>query len=219
MIASWACARVGFESAFNKQTASKRLLVLVLMQPGWTLLTDPACSREGTMVVQRIELVSARLRDFPTHEVWTAGRPDPESRHGVKCGASAGQNGWQQGTTDNRINTTICVKIPTPQGCGPSPSAMCGGGICVQSGRRDLNPRPLAPQASALAKLRYGPNHRYTLCNRFNTYWQRLFLKPVRFHLRQSNWERLLAHLKPPRIPVSLRSSTYRGGDAHLPTN
>src|SRR5437763_15561573 len=27
----------------------------------------------------------------------------------------------------------------------------------VRSGRRDLNPRPLAPQASALAKLRYGP--------------------------------------------------------------
>src|SRR6476620_2728262 len=29
---------------------------------------------------------------------------------------------------------------------------------CIESGRRDLNPRPLAPQASALAKLRYGPN-------------------------------------------------------------
>src|SRR5205807_8150743 len=26
-----------------------------------------------------------------------------------------------------------------------------------ESGRRDSNPRPLAPQASALAKLRYGP--------------------------------------------------------------
>ena len=29
----------------------------------------------------------------------------------------------------------------------------------AKSGRRDLNPRPLAPQASALAKLRYGPMH------------------------------------------------------------
>jgi hypothetical protein len=26
------------------------------------------------------------------------------------------------------------------------------------SGRRDLNPGPLAPQASALARLRHGPN-------------------------------------------------------------
>ena len=26
-----------------------------------------------------------------------------------------------------------------------------------QSGRRDLNPRPLDPQSSALAKLRYAP--------------------------------------------------------------
>jgi|GEM_PF-410420 len=33
------------------------------------------------------------------------------------------------------------------------------------SGRRDLNPRPLAPQASALAKLRYGPMFRHVLCN------------------------------------------------------
>jgi hypothetical protein len=29
--------------------------------------------------------------------------------------------------------------------------------ICVESGRRDLNPRPLDPQSSALAKLRYAP--------------------------------------------------------------
>ena len=41
------------------------------------------------------------------------------------------------------------------------------------SGRRDLNSRPLAPQASALAGLRYAPNHsrriapaRITLCRR-----------------------------------------------------
>src|SRR5690349_16796047 len=27
----------------------------------------------------------------------------------------------------------------------------------IQSGRRDLNPRPLDPQSSALAKLRYAP--------------------------------------------------------------
>ena len=33
------------------------------------------------------------------------------------------------------------------------------------SGRRDLNSRPLAPQASALAGLRYAPNHRPT-CGR-----------------------------------------------------
>ena len=29
-----------------------------------------------------------------------------------------------------------------------------------QSGRRDLNPRPLDPQSSALAKLRYAPRFR-----------------------------------------------------------
>ena len=28
----------------------------------------------------------------------------------------------------------------------------------IWSGRRDLNPGPLAPQASALARLRHGPN-------------------------------------------------------------
>ena len=31
-------------------------------------------------------------------------------------------------------------------------------GKIVKSGRRDLNPRPLDPQSSALAKLRYAPS-------------------------------------------------------------
>jgi hypothetical protein len=31
------------------------------------------------------------------------------------------------------------------------------------SGRRDLNPGPLAPQASALARLRHGPNYQTIL--------------------------------------------------------
>ena len=30
---------------------------------------------------------------------------------------------------------------------------------CAESGWRDLNPRPLVPQTSALTKLRYSPYH------------------------------------------------------------
>jgi hypothetical protein len=35
--------------------------------------------------------------------------------------------------------------------------------ILVQSGRRELNPGPLAPHASALAGLRHAPFERVTL--------------------------------------------------------
>jgi hypothetical protein len=44
----------------------------------------------------------------------------------------------------------------TPQG----QTQMADKKSSIWSGRRDLNPGPLAPQASALARLRHGPNRR-----------------------------------------------------------
>ena len=68
-----------------------------------------------------------------------------------KCPPTTGKlTGGKRMEDDEPAASAMGVKRKGP------PSAGDGGPL--KSGRRDLNPRPLAPQASALAKLRHGPN-------------------------------------------------------------
>jgi hypothetical protein len=66
----------------------------------------------------------------------------------------------------NRQLTAFVSLCLARQGFGVCPHCWRRAGVCPPllaesrnwSGRRDLNPGPLAPQASALARLRHGPN-------------------------------------------------------------
>ena len=68
----------------------------------------------------------------------------------------------------------------------------CPSCFSVKSGRRDLNPRPLDPQSSALAKLRYAPNRHPSRC------------------IRSADCERRSKRLPPAVNPGNRRVSTIR---------
>jgi hypothetical protein len=80
--------------------------------------------------------------------------------------ATQARNGrvWQprqRGTSEARrvlISEVLCVykNIYSGFSVNPKTTVYCWG---IWSGCRDLNPGPLAPQASALARLRHSPNH------------------------------------------------------------
>jgi len=125
--------------------------------------TDPKLL-DVRQAVENLPPLTHRLTEVPAPVAIYAADRNPESTHDCSenCGpegrllASAGKMGATIRQSDERPGDSLNPVVVNEKALLTTPVVNR-----AESGRRDLNPRPLAPQASALAKLRYGPNQTY----------------------------------------------------------